>query len=111
MKTRRTPQCSTLDIAHEYAQRVRNQLGANAREVILFGSHARGEATSASDYDFLVIVKKRDPAVRATITDISVSMLNEHNTVCASLIYDQQQWRALRQSPLRWNIEREGVRV
>ena len=40
--------------AVEYAQEVRNRLGPHLRQVILFGSRARGDATEYSDYDFVV---------------------------------------------------------
>ena len=39
-------------ISQEFANNVRNKLGNHVKEVILFGSHARGDFTEGSDYDF-----------------------------------------------------------
>ena len=96
-------------LAIEYAARVRTQLGTHAHQVILFGSQARGDATPASDYDFVVVVDKRDRRLREVITNVGASFLNENDALCAALVYDDGQWQRLQQSPLGWNIEREGV--
>jgi predicted nucleotidyltransferase len=45
-----TVQAQIQDFAHQVAQRY------SPREIILFGSHARGEAQNASDVDMLVIL-------------------------------------------------------
>ena len=42
-----------IDIAKAYADKVRNVM--NAKEVILYGSHAKGTATKDSDIDIAVI--------------------------------------------------------
>ncbi|MCP4369516.1 MAG: nucleotidyltransferase domain-containing protein [Deltaproteobacteria bacterium] len=46
-------------IEHRYIERVARRLGiaANARQVILFGSHARGDAKEKSDVDLLIIAE------------------------------------------------------
>ena len=49
-----------------FAGRLRQRLPHGLKQVLLFGSQARGDATEASDYDFAVIVKAADSnAVRA----------------------------------------------
>ncbi|HLE86032.1 MAG TPA: nucleotidyltransferase domain-containing protein [Candidatus Brocadiaceae bacterium] len=39
-------------ISQEFANNVRKKLGNHVKEIILFGSHARGDFTEGSDYDF-----------------------------------------------------------
>ncbi|HEC49623.1 MAG TPA: nucleotidyltransferase domain-containing protein, partial [Candidatus Desulfofervidus auxilii] len=43
-------------IIKEFTQKLRQQLGDRLKEVILFGSRARGDWEEGSDYDFLIIV-------------------------------------------------------
>ena len=44
-------------LAEKYAQLAKKHLGANLISVALFGSVARGEATSQSDIDLLIVCK------------------------------------------------------
>jgi len=46
-------------IPQEFASIVRKKLKNHVKEIILFGSHARGDFTEGSDYDFLIVVDKR----------------------------------------------------
>jgi predicted nucleotidyltransferase len=38
---------------------VLNEMGVSAKNIILFGSRARGDFTSQSDWDFLIVLKQR----------------------------------------------------
>ncbi len=96
-------------VAVEYAREVRKRLGNHVRQVILFGSQARGEATKGSDYDFIVIVDERTRALRDLVSQAGDTILDEHDELCAALIYDENQWRLVRGAPLGWNIEKEGI--
>lgn len=98
-----------MTIAKEFASRVRKNLGEQTKAVILFGSQARGDATAGSDYDFVVVVDKRTRQVRKLISEVGASLMIERDALCAALVYDAQQWQHLQQSPLGWNIDREGV--
>ena len=43
-------------LVHDYAQLIRDHFGARVRDVWLYGSAARGEWTSDSDIDVLVLL-------------------------------------------------------
>ncbi|NCD42603.1 MAG: nucleotidyltransferase domain-containing protein [Bacteroidia bacterium] len=98
-------------IAVQYVYEVRKRLGAHVREVILFGSQARGDATDASDYDFVVIVDEKSRQLRDTVTDAGTTVLNTTDRLCASLVYGEDQWHRVLSTPLGWNISREGVEL
>ncbi len=99
-------------LAEEYAREVRARLGACVQKVILFGSHARGEGTDASDFDFVVIVDGIvTRALRDVVNSIGADVLDRENRLCAALVYDEQQWERVKESPLGWNIIREGVEL
>ena len=95
--------------AVEYAQEVRNRLGPHLRQVILFGSRARGDATEYSDYDFVVVVDERTRELSATVSGAGADIMDRMDALCAALVYDNVQWGEVLESPLGWNIEREGI--
>ena len=102
---------TAVDKAREYAALVRAKLGDHVKQIVLFGSQARGDATEYSDYDFLVVVDTHPASVRDAILDAGVQMLNEYDQVFAALLYSEEQWRELSRFPLGWNIQREGTPV
>lgn len=48
---------NTENTAGEFARRLRELLGESVREIVLFGSRAREDAGSDSDYDVLIVMK------------------------------------------------------
>ena len=98
-------------VAVEYAREVRNRLGPHARQIILFGSQERGDATERSDYDFVVVVDERTRELRNLVSDAGAEMLGRVDALCAALVYDGGQWAEVLESPLGWNIDREGIRL
>lgn len=100
-----------LHLAQEYAAILRRKLGNQLKQVILFGSQARGVAREGSDYDVVVVVNKRTPSIRDAILDVGVEMMNKYDTLFAALIYDEQEWQQAQGFPLAWNIKQEGIAV
>ena len=96
-------------VAVEYAREVRGRLGPHARQIILFGSQARGDAGSHSDYDFVVVLDELTRDLRNMVLDSGCGLLEEQGELCAALVYDSQQWAEVLESPLGWNIVREGI--
>lgn len=97
--------------ARDYGRLVRRRLGGHVHRIVLFGSRARGDASDASDYDFLVVVDQRTSAAREALLDVGAEMLNRHDRLFAALMYTDAEWDETRRSPLGWNIEREGIAV
>ena len=89
------------------------ELDANA-EVILYGSHARGQATKDSDWDILVLLDK-DPVTLKTeqkfrhhLLDIEL-LIGEPISV---FVRSKSSWGTkYRITPLYYSIKREGVQL
>jgi len=101
----------SLILAEEYANILRQKLGRRLKQVLLFGSYARGDAWEGSDYDILVVVDKRTPGIREKTLDISVEMMNKHEKLFAVLLYDEKEWHIAQDFPLARNIKKEGIHV
>ncbi len=98
-------------LASKFAQVIRDKLGNKIEKIILFGSHSRGEATTESDYDFLLLVKNRNRSLRETVLDIEADMLDKHNKLFTSVIYDSKQWNFSKFTPFGKNVAQEGIDI
>ncbi|MBO7541048.1 MAG: nucleotidyltransferase domain-containing protein [Bacteroidales bacterium] len=82
-------------------------------QLILFGSHARHEATAESDWDLLLLLNKEkitdDDYDRYVWPLVSIGWsYGEYFSVKA---YTNSSWEERKGTPLYKNIEREGVRI
>ena len=96
-------------IARRYAQMVRAGLDQQVRSIVLFGSQARGDARPGSDYDFVVVLDRADLEARDKVSAAGATVLAETDRLCSALVYTPAQWNLVQQSPLGWNIAREGI--
>ena len=101
----------SLERAREYAAIVREKLGDRLKQVILFGSRARGDAWEGSDYDVIVVVDRRGEDIRAATLDASGEMMDRHEIRVVALLYDEREWRRAQDFPIGWNVRQEGVAV
>ena len=98
-------------ISQEFANTVRKKLKYHVKEIILFGSHARGDFTEGSDYDFLIVVDKRRKTDKKILLNIGVEFLNKHNALIADILCDEKEWENKKRFPIGLNILKEGIRL
>lgn len=97
-----------IDPAKYFSAILRKNLKSQIQEIILFGSRARGDFQENSDFDFLIIVKKKNKELLYSIREIEVNLLNKFNLLFASLIYEKKEWQKRKNLPIGINILREG---
>ena len=102
-----------VPLLREAVVALREEFGERLREVTLFGSQARGDATEASDVDLLVVVENptwqdRDTAVNALMPAVIVAAYRE---VVVPLVLSPQQCARLREEdwPLARDVDAQGV--
>ena len=98
-------------ISQEFANSVRKKLKNHVKEIILFGSHARGDFTEGSDYDFLIVVDKRRKTDEKILLDIGVEFLNKYDALVADIVCDEKEWEKKKRFPIGLNILKEGIRL
>ncbi len=93
----------------ELRQRLQRMYADRLVNVLLYGSHSRGDATEGSDVDVLVVLSGpvNAPAeISRTIEDVSdISLQNDLAINCIFISQDEFEHG---QSPLLLNIRREG---
>jgi predicted nucleotidyltransferase len=103
------PKDRDLELAREYARRLRERLGDNLVAVTLYGSRARGDAREGSDFDLIVRVRERTEEVRELALEVDVEMMNEFDELFVGVVYDEVEWKRAERFPFGWNIKREGL--
>jgi predicted nucleotidyltransferase len=91
---------------------LQERYGAGIKRVILYGSHARGEATRDSDVDMLVLT---DPSlkpseVRESLSDLLYDMLREEGEL-VSVIVIPEDFFDNHNLPFMLNVREEGVTI
>lgn len=102
-----------------FAGAVRERFGDRVREIVLFGSHARGEATEDSDVDVLVAIDDLSHEERLEVLDVAYAADSftagaaDELVGLSPLAYSTAQATRLRSGGRRLlrDIDREGVRL
>ncbi len=91
----------------------RTALGDELVRLSLFGSRARGEADPASDFDLLVVVRRRDPALKQAVWAVVGDYLADHRVDLSAKVLPLDEFDRLRTSGLPfWQaFDRDEVRL
>jgi predicted nucleotidyltransferase len=90
-------------------QELRQQLGPHLKQVILFGSRARGDSTPDSDYDCLLVMDQLPPTTDAVIGDITGKFLYQYDVLLSLFPILENQYQQKAYDPFLINIQKEGV--
>ena len=90
---------------------LRERLGDRLRQLVLFGSRARGEFRPDSDYDMLVIVDRVDRALVHEIDAAVGRALLDFGVVFSAFPIGEQERADRKYSPFLMNASKEGVAV
>ena len=94
----------------EFKHELRNLYGERLKDVILFGSYARGEAHAGSDIDVMVVLRGEVAPGREIDRMIDViTELNLKYSVLLSVVPVVEEKYLRWNSPLLLNVRREGV--
>jgi predicted nucleotidyltransferase len=99
-------------IAIEYRDHLRAVLGDELDFVVLYGSHARGDATAESDIDVLCVMKRPfnygELILETSETSAAVSL--KYDVVISTAFAARRDFDT-RNTPFLMNVRREAVAV
>ena len=100
-----------LRAVEEFKRRILAELPGQVKDIILFGSKARGDAHPGSDIDLLVIVDRRTPEVDDVISEIMADTLLEKRIDISALDFTNDQIAELAAigTPFIRNVADEGI--
>lgn len=112
MKTREPALDEIKPLLREFKGEVKNIYGPRMKQVILYGSYARGEAEAGSDLDLIIVLDEvEDPlAEREGLSELIFEFSLRYSKVLSVVLVSE---KALLegQKPLFLNVKREGVTI
>ncbi len=100
------------DLTKEIKDHLIDRYGDDIRQVVVYGSYARGEATDDSDLDvFVVVSDSLDPVeVERSLSDLLFDLLLERKELVSVLAIPEGIFENYR-SPFILNAREEGVPI
>ena len=81
-------------------------------KVILFGSKARGDSRTTSDWDFLILASTNpSEKCKKDIRDKLLDTELEAGEVISTIIFSQRKWNDYQITPLYKNIIKDGIEL
>lgn len=99
------------NISEGFARIVRDKLKNHLNKIVLFGSRARGDYKEGADYDFLVIVDRREKKIQETVLDACVEIMNRYYALIGCIVCDNEEWENKKKFPIGLNILKEGIEL
>ena len=101
------------EIIMSFARKVRRILGKNLKQVILYGSYARGDYTEDSDIDIMVLTTLTDKEIEQIemeIYDLAFDYLMDYGVDISVVIKNEEQFNYwLGALPFYDNVRKEGM--
>ena len=88
---------------------LRKKYGVRLRQILFFGSRARGDASTESDYDCLLIFDQIDLDLKADLDRLAAQWLLERGIVWSWIAISEADLDRLRYEPFLRNAQREGI--
>jgi len=100
------------DVVKEFKAELENLYGSKLKNIMIYGSWARGDATEDSDIDLLIILE--GPIQAGKEIDYMIDVITEINLKYGVLIsvypVSEEDYQSVK-SPLLMNVRKEGVFV
>ena len=96
-----------------YREAIRTECPEAVRDLLIYGSKARGDAHEDSDIDMLVIVKKGHDHVKNRLTDMADDLAVTANAAPSAIALTEDEWGRMKELrlPFQRNVERDAVSV
>lgn len=103
------------DIVHRFAREIRGIYGDALKEVIIYGSYARGDYQKKSDVDIMILVDVSDAEIKKrfnSVCDLAYDFELEYGVVISPLVKNKEHFMKWSETlPFYRNVKREGVIV
>lgn len=100
-----------VHLARNFAEKVRSQIPGRIKQIILYGSRARGDYGPDSDYDVLIVVENQDLGLEDKIMEVAAEWQDRYEAFITPLLCTEHSFERYRDDGLLREISREGIRL
>jgi hypothetical protein len=115
MNRQKLPSLSERDrrAVETFSERVWQTYPKRVRQMILFGSKARGDSNTYSDIDVLLIVDREDWRFRHAISGIAADVSLTYDVLIGPRVIGQERWARMRHRriTLYENVQADGIEL
>lgn len=83
------------NIESRFVDRITSLFPSGIVRVILFGSRAKGTPKPGSDYDFLIVLREKEPKIIDELYDVVTDFLIEYGVDISLKIYKDDEFRKM----------------
>jgi len=97
----------------DFRAKLTSLLGPRVKNLLLFGSKARGDFNPDSDIDIFILVDRSDREARKIIASLTTEILLKHSILLSPKIIEESHFKFLKHLDTAFarNIEREGIKL
>jgi len=102
---------SEREAVQEFARFLRERFGRMVREIILFGSRARGQGDRESDIDILIVMTNLSWEIKRTISELAAVENMKHGVLISTVRYNSATWEnpVIKASPFGTAVREQGI--
>lgn len=97
----------------EFSKSLKSFSGNNIKQILLFGSKARGDSSKESDIDLFVLTGKVDPILKRQTSKIVGQLLLKYGVLVSPRLIPElrYQYQKRLQTGFIRNVERDGIKI
>jgi len=98
---------------NDFSHQLKSLLGNNIKQILLFGSKARGDFHKESDIDIFILIDKADSILRKKIASLTTKILLKHAILLSPKIVEESHFSFLKhlETAFAKNIEKDGIKL
>lgn len=101
------------EAVNAFKEALTDSLGSRIRNLLLYGSKARGNYKPDSDIDIFILIDKSDPQTRKIVASATTGILVKYGILLSPKIIEEGHFSLIKQlgTAFARNIENEGIRI
>ena len=96
-----------------YRQALEDQFSKLVKELVVFGSKARGSSHKDSDLDVLVVIREGDWKTKKSVADTGYALAIGTRVVPSLIVFTDEEWafHRDREAPFWQTVVRDGITI
>jgi predicted nucleotidyltransferase len=102
-------------LIEEFKRRLPTEIASHIRQMIMYGSRARGDARQDSDLDLVALVDENNPVLEQALDDIAYNLMWDYDfkPIISLKVFSEARFRGAAAKGFSYyrTIEREGITI